>query len=107
MAKKNKVWALKDFEKEVQRLDPKTAPEEPAFKTGVLLLSALQVGPNVDRLAKFTGYSKTFIRERAKRCRENGIFIGSKVACEWFDKECGGVAFWMDVLVAEGLMAKK
>jgi len=106
VAKKNKVWTLKDFEKEVQHLDPNTTPEEPAFKTGVLLLSALHVGANINRLTKFTGYPKDFVRDRVKRCRENGIFVGGEVVCGWFD-ENGGIAFWMDVLVADGLLAKR
>lgn len=103
MAKK--LLTLQDFEKEVQQLDPSQKPEEPSFKTAVLLLSALQVGANAERLSKFTGYPRTFVSERVRRCRENGIFKGGKVACEWFD-ENGGIALWCDVLVAEGLLAR-
>jgi hypothetical protein len=104
MAKKK--LTLRDFEKEVQRLDPKQKPEDSGFKTAVLLLSTLEVGPNVERLVKFTGYPKEFVRERVRRCRAGGIFRGGKIACEWFD-ENGGIALWCDVLVAEGMLERR
>jgi hypothetical protein len=102
---KTKKFTFKYFEKEVRRLDPNLKPDDPCFKTAVLLLSALQVGANIERLVEFTGYPKGFVRERALRCRENGIFRGGKVACDWFD-ENGGVGLWCDVLVAEGLLGR-
>jgi hypothetical protein len=99
-------FSLGWFEKEVKRLDPQVNKEDDAFKTGVLLLASLQEGANIQRLAKFTGYDKGFIRERAARARKNGIFVGGEVRCDWFDEKAGGVAFWVDVLVAQGLLAR-
>jgi len=101
-----KVWTLDDLKKEVKRLDPKTSDEnEPAFKTALILLSALVVGANQKNIAKFTKIPQKFIAERAKRLRANGIWRGSKTNCDWFEKS-GGIAFWCDVLVAEGLIRR-
>lgn len=103
MAKKLK---LQDFEKEVQHLDPKmTNPQEDSFRTAVLLLAALQETPNILKLTKFTGYPREFVRERVQRARKAKIFVGAEVACEWFE-ENGGIAFWCDVLVVEGLLSR-
>ncbi len=102
-----KQWKLVDFENEVVRLDPKIDRDDPCFKTGVILLVAIQVGANADRIAKFCGYSRDFVRLRARRARKNGIWQYDAVNCdEWFEKKFGGVAFWMDVLVAEGQMKR-
>jgi hypothetical protein len=101
-----KKLTLKFLENAVHRLDPKIKSEDSSFKTAVLLLSALQVGANINRLVKFTGYPKNFVRERAQRCRQNGIFQGGKVACEWFDKDNGGIGLRCDVLVAEGVLER-
>jgi len=102
-----KKWTLFDFEKEVQRLDPEIKLDDPCFKTGVMLLASIQVGANADRLAKFCRYSRDFVRPRARRARKNGIWQYDAVSCDWFDEKSGGVAFWMDVMVAEGIMKRR
>jgi len=94
---------LKNFEEEVMKLDPKTGPDDPVFSTAVFMLAALQVGANADRVAKFCGYRRDYVRERARRLREAKVWVGGKTNCEWFE-ENGGIAFWCDVLVAEGLL---
>jgi hypothetical protein len=99
-------FSLPWFEREVKRLDPQIDKKDDAFKAGVLLLAALQEGANMQRLAKFTGYDKGFVRAHVKRARDNGIFVGGRVHCDWFEEEFGGVAFWVDVLVAQGLLAR-
>lgn len=103
-----KQWKLADFEKEVVRLDPKLDRDDPCFKTGVMLLASLLVGANADRVAKFCRYSRDFVRPRARRARKNGIWRYDAVdSDEWFEKNLGGVAFWMDVMVAEGEMKRR
>jgi hypothetical protein len=70
---KTKRLTLKDFEDEVLRLDPKIMVDDPVFPTAVFMLAAIQVGANADRVAKFCGYSRDYVRERARRLRANGI----------------------------------
>lgn len=73
--------------------------------TGVMLLAALEVGPDEQKVAEFTGIPLDYIRPRAERLRANGVWKNGKTHCEWFAKD-GGVAFVMDVCVAEGLMGR-
>jgi hypothetical protein len=102
-----KQWTVSDFEKEVRRLDPKIKSDDPCFKTGVVLLVSLMVGANADRVAKFCKYSRDFVRPRARRARKNGIWQYDTVSCDWFDKKSGGVAFWLDVMTAEGILKRR
>jgi hypothetical protein len=87
----------------VKKLDPKLEEDSGAFMAAMVLIASTQVGPNVEKIAKRTGLKRAVVREYGKRIRGNGIWQGGKIACDWFDKD-GGIAFWCDVAVAEGLM---
>ena len=107
---KNKFETIQDVKREIIRLDKsmKTAGENyHGFRTAVFLLSSLITGPNVKKLAKFTGYTRKEIQERAVNLREQGVWVGSKVnASEWFDSDGGAVSFWCDSLCADGLLQR-
>lgn len=93
---------LEEIKRMVSGLDAKLQPEEEAFKAAVVLLSALEVGADAEKLHRFTGYPLPFIRRLEERLRENGVWRGEKTCAAW-DREDGGViAFWLDVLVALG-----
>jgi len=88
-----------------EELDPamKGCEDEPGYRTAIVLLAALESGPNVEALSRFTGYSPEFVREIAWRSVEAGLWTDDDVCCEhWFtdDGQVKGVAFWMDTLVA-------
>lgn len=101
-----KQWTLKQVKAEVKKLDPQLSENDTSFTTAVILISGLVIGANADKVARFTGYRRSEVRDRATRLRENGVWQRGKTCCEWFEKETGGIAFWMDVMVADGLMAK-
>lgn len=92
--------------KEVHRLDPQLKESEDSFKTAVLMLSALSVGTEVDALVKFTRLPESFVAERVGRLKAGGVFKGDEIHVDWFDEENGGIAFWMDVAVAQGLVER-
>ena len=91
---------------EVKKMDPNLDARTFAFKAAVCLLSALQVGPDVDKVAEFTGFPRKTVNEFAERLIEGGVWKDGKTCCEWFEKDNGGIAFWMDVCVAQGLMQR-
>jgi hypothetical protein len=71
----------------------------------VLLLAAVDgVGQDVDDLAAFTGYDRDWIVEVAERLERSGIWRDGVTYGDWADDETGGIAFWMDVSVAQGLL---
>ena len=94
------------IEAEVKKLDPKLKKSEEAFKVATILLSGLQVGANTQAISKFLDIEEKDVKEYEKALRKNGIWKGEKTACDWFDKEYGGVAFWCDVNVALGLLQR-
>jgi hypothetical protein len=88
----------------VLNLDKNLIEGEVYFKTALFMLGALYVGHDLGKLEKLTGVEREFIEPRADRLRRARIWVkDDKTACEWFE-DGGGVAFWIDVAVAEGLM---
>lgn len=100
-----KEVTVEQIEREVRRLDPHSTGS--GFQTAVLMLAALQIGTgDVEALQRFTGFDQEFIETRATNLRRNGIWTADgKTDCAWFEKD-GGIAFWCDVNVAEGLMER-
>lgn len=106
MEQQHTHMSLRSIKSIVEKMEPTIKPTDSAFQTTVILLAALQVGQNVRELSKFTGYPETFIRERAVRLKQNGIWKAGKTYADWLNEEDGGIAFWCDVNVAEGLMTR-
>lgn len=97
---------MQEIEREVQHLDPNLDADNSSFKTAVLLLAAALMSQDIDALVEFTGYPTEFITERAEKLRKNGVWVDGKTVADWLDPETGGLAFWLDVLVAEGMVEK-
>jgi len=97
---------LEEIKKEVEKVLEEKNHEDSAFKSGVILLSALVVGAKPKVVANFTGYDYEFVKKRARRLRKNGIWKDGKTFCEWDDEKTGGIAFCCDVLCAEGLVKR-
>ena len=96
---------LSAIKTELHKMDTSLKDDDSAFRTGIVMLSALQVGPSNEALRQFTGYPRAFVRETTERLRQGGVFHGGKVRCEWFE-ENGSVSFWLDVGVGLGWFEK-
>ena len=97
---------LRRIKSEVHKMDPALDETDDTFATAVLLLSAISVGQNVSDLEAFTKLPATFIEPRAKNLLKAGIWKNGKTHAGWMDDETGGIAFWCDVLVAEGMIQR-
>jgi len=95
---------LKSIKKEVMKIHGITE-ETDTIKTGVILLSSVNVGPNIKKIAKFTGYKRSEIAKRSKNLRENSVWVKDKVSCDWFEKD-GSLAFILDCMVADGTLQR-
>jgi hypothetical protein len=95
---------LEEVKLEVEELDPEIDPESPEFRTAVVLMAAaFMVGPHVDLLVQFTGYSMTVVADIAHRMRTNGLWSDDSVRSDhWFKDDKLRLAFWMDCCVADG-----
>ena len=103
----DKLMTLDELRAEVKRLDPKLAEDKPAFETAIMLLASAQLGPDVNAIADFMGIEAASLEERAGQLRKAGIWTDDALNVEWWDEEAGTVAFWLDVCVAEGYVARK
>lgn len=91
----------------VKEMDPNLKEDDEGFKAAMVLVGAAQVGTSAEKIAERTGLPRSLVRKYVKRARQQRIFQRDQIACDWFDEEHGGVAFWLDVCVLRGLMNKK
>lgn len=70
---------------------------------GAVIMAALYVGPNIVRLANFTGMSRKFVREISLNLRAAGIWDRNTMHLDQiFDKDTGRIGFVLTVLAAQG-----
>lgn len=79
-------------------------PDDPGDQAGLVMIAALEVGPKVRAIAKFTGLPQKTVSGFVQRLRCNGVFTRNRIHANWFDPKEGGVAFICDVLVATGML---
>jgi hypothetical protein len=90
--------------KEIKRLDPGIDhPED--MHSAIFLLGSAIAGPNADKIQRVTKLPRLRCRQYSRTARENKIFVGSKIAAEWYKKD-GGIAFWLDCMTLDGLMKR-
>jgi len=86
-----------------ENIDQSSDDNPDLFRAGVVLVSAISVGTNADRIAKFTGYNRDQVREIGRRLRKNKLWSGHGFYIEpWFHKKTGIVAFILDCMIANG-----
>lgn len=95
---------LKRLNLELKRFD--ITPDSKAYVPALVLICSAFKGPNADRIANFIGRPRSEVRVIGNRLRDNLVWLGNKVNCDWFGKD-GGVAFMCDVCVAQGLLARE
>jgi hypothetical protein len=75
-----------------------------------VLVISLKVGPNADRLAQYTGYSRKFVSALIEHMEEAGLFTNGLVDDEeWWDSkgELNGFALFTHAHVALGLVRRE
>jgi len=83
------------------------------FKVGVILMAALETGPNRVKVHKFTGYKFKFVDTVAHRLRRAGLWSGHRLDYEWMsaetlaDPELLSISFICDCLVGTGQLARE
>ncbi len=96
---------LREIDQLVNEVDPK-AKESERFAMRLLIASAMY-GPNVKRLAKFLRVPRSRIAPMARRLRDSGVWVGSRIYHSgWDDEETGNVALILDALTALGLVKR-
>lgn len=93
--------------REIKAMDGNLSPDDEGFKVAVVMLSSvLNEMKTAKELAAFTRYPLRFVQTTLRNLRVNGLGWqkdGTFVNSGWTG-ENGGLAFWMDVMVGEGLL---
>ena len=101
------TMTLGEIEQEVQRLDPQIDRDEDSYRIAVLLLSSVVIGTDIEQLVAFTGLSEAFVAQTAGYLYESKVWTEEGIdVADWFEKDGGGVAFWLTVAVGRGLVKR-
>ncbi len=90
----------------IKELDPKVKEKDSEFLSALILLSALEVGTEAHVIAEFLDVPYNKVTERTTKLHDNGVFVDGAIHCEWMDEKTGGIAFWLDVAIAEGYVER-
>jgi hypothetical protein len=90
---------------ELRRARPALGEGSPTFMSAMLLLLGREIGPNIDRLSRLTGYPRDFVAKCARRLYDNGVWEDGRTVCEWSTQD--DPSFWADVEVAEGKLYRQ
>jgi len=94
----------KFYERNLRKIDP-CLKDEDMLTALILLIAICEVGPWCKPIAKFLGTTEWQVRKRAKYLREQGVWDKKgHIYGDYLDEETGAVAFWLDVLVADGIL---
>lgn len=91
----------------IRQLDEKVAETDPAFMGASILLASTLLGADEAAIAAALDYEPEFVDQLGSRLRNSGIWTGRDISDDHRDAweaESGGIAFWMDVSVANGNM---
>ena len=99
-------WTADDFKAEAARLleEPLDAPN---VLCGAMMLMAIRDGAHLRKLAKGLGVPTRRLSLWFHNLVANGVFCrNGTISANWLS-EGGGLAFVMDIAVANGLMARE
>jgi hypothetical protein len=100
-----RLAALRSMKEDVWKMDATLAEDSYPFQAAMVLLISELVGPYADRIATFLGYIPSLVEVIAARLCQARIWENDEVRSEpWFDPQKGGIAFLLDVMVAEGVL---
>jgi hypothetical protein len=98
---------MKSVKTILREMDPNLKPDDDAYPAAAALVAAATVGTSADKIARRARIPRSKARAIAARCREAGLFAAGKISHGgWFGKD-GGIAFWLDVAVAQGYMERR
>ena len=95
---------LNDVKRMIRELDPYLDEGDRFFEAAVIMLSALVVGADEQAIAQFSGIPLERIEPRAQKLRRSGRWRGQRTIARWDDAALGDISFWIDTLIAEGLL---
>ena len=99
---------MSELERKIRRISD--GRDQQISRAMAVLVVSLKIGPNADRLAQCTGYSREFVGALIKRMEESGLWTdGLLDDREWWDcnGDLNGVALFTHAHVALGLVQRE
>lgn len=92
----------------IKKAEPAIEETEAPFKAAmVLLLLAYYGHGDIEKLVRLSTYEHEFVTTTLQNIARGGLYKNGKVIHSgWFDKDTGGLSFWLDVSVAQGLLER-
>lgn len=93
-----------EINKILKDLDKKLTEKDEGYLPAQILLASAFVGTSKTKITKILNYPIGILEPYVKNIKRGGIWKNNKVHCNWLDEKHGGIAFWSDVLVAQGYL---
>lgn len=92
----------------LKQSEPNMDEEDESFKIATVLLLLANYGHrDIEKLVRLSGYEHEFVTKTLQDIAINGLYKNGKVNHSgWFDKQCGGLLFWLDVAVIRGWLER-
>lgn len=99
---------LDEIKQAVREGDPELSEDDEAFHAAVVIMSLFSLRSwSAKAVADFTGYPLKEVKKFLWHLRANKVVRGHKVHHSgWDDNETGAMAFWLDVSIALGFLAR-
>lgn len=94
--------AVSELRALVRSARPDLSDDSPESRGAVLLLMIPDTGPNVDRLALRTGFSRAFVAQCLRRLIDNALWFDGELPPYLRADAVSGPELWLDVEVALG-----
>jgi len=83
------------------------AAEESDLRATVVMVAALFVGPNEEKIVRLTGYSRQYVAEVAERLRVSRLWSAEALDYgDWSNSHKGAVQYALDLAVAQGIVVR-
>ena len=94
--------------KEVRKITEEGDKNSETNKIGQILLASTFKGTDEKGIAEFLEMDFNYVNKIGKSLRKNKIWTKDNMVSgeDWFEEKSGGIAFVLDILVAQGLLKR-
>lgn len=96
-----------NYTREIKKMDPNLRKDDPSFLVARILLCAADRGNSMRTLCTYLHRPVKDLRPYVNNLKAQKVFDGRRIRHSgWFNKKTGGVAFWLDVAIGQGYIAR-
>lgn len=96
---------MEKFHEAIASIDETLSPGDEHYDAMLFLLAGLDCGANYTKIHKATGLKMQQCKQYARAARQNDIWQGHKISCDWFEED-GGCALLLDAMCLSGVLER-